>query len=146
MTSCQRTNVSDPIEINAEYHNSYVTLSADVFPNTFETGQPIILSVLYDLNKVYIFPNNFNIRIFERTKNGWNEIIEVPTIREPQGDVIFSPEINIPFPYVISVLPKLPDKNSNYFLRIYIFGEMQNAEKTINVSASIDVKLKPINN
>jgi len=143
LTSCSSIRASDPIEVNPEFHNDYISLRTDAFPNSFESGMPIIFSLIYDFDYEFHFANNFGIRIFEKTKDGWNEIGEVPTIREPQGDVVLSPEKDVPFPYLISVQPKLPDKYLNYNLRIFIFGKMKKGDEMIDVSASFDVKLRP---
>lgn len=143
LVSCNSNDLNEPIEFPQENLNNQIKLDILNNANSFTIEKPIILELIYNYENEFRFPNNYNLRIFEQTQDGWVEIEEIPTERFPKGDVVLSPNIAIPYPYVISVSPQLPDKLQKYKLRVYIFGKMVDNDKLTDVAAFIDVTLQP---
>ena len=87
------------------------------------------------------FPNNYNVKIFKQTSNGWIEVKEIPTNRLPKDDIVFSPST---FGMQdLAVFPDLGDSSQRYKLRFYVIGDMKTNAESIAVAAFIDVELHP---
>jgi hypothetical protein len=114
-----------------------------LFPvqNTFETVNPVVLLIQSSSNNKIVFPNNFNVRIFQKEDDYWTEIKEKATDRLPKDDIVFSPETE--FRKIFAVFPDLGDYTHNVQLRIYVIGDMQSEQGTIKVAAYTDVTLHP---
>jgi hypothetical protein len=96
---------------------------------------------VYQADNEIVFPNDYNLRIFKKTNEGWIEIKEIPTTRLPEGDIVLSrPTKTLES---LSVAPDLVDYNQSYHLRIYVIGDMNTNEVIKKVAAYTDVVLHP---
>ena len=109
--------------------------------NTLKTVRPVFLEIRSITPNTVVFKNNFSVRIFQQTNNGWKEIKEEPTTRFPEDDVIFSPDKGTL--QIFAVHPHLDDYTHNVQLRIYVIGDMQTDQGTTKVAAYADVTLHP---
>ena len=109
--------------------------------NTFKTVRPVFLEIRSFTPNAIVFKNNFSVRIFQQTNNGWKEITEEPTTRLPEDDIVFSPDKGTL--QVFAVHPHLDDYTHNVQLRIYVIGDMQTDQGTTKVAAYADVTLHP---
>jgi hypothetical protein len=140
---CSPLISDNPITARQEYTNKQIMLYAFDQYNTFTTSD-VITAEIWNMTENYIeFPNNYNIRIFERTKKGWVEIFEEPVTRLPPGPFTFNPINGSSYIKLIGIFPNLPDINRKYELRIYVSGVMQENDESIEVFAYTDVVLKP---
>jgi hypothetical protein len=89
------------------------------------------------------FPRNFNLKYFEKTKNGWVELEEKPVERYPSSEIVFSPDSSSPLVLVLSAYPSIKDQSKKVHLRIYVFGKMETEEGLVDVAAYTDVYLVP---
>jgi hypothetical protein len=87
-----------------------------------------------------VFPNDYNLRIFQRKDRDWIEIPETPTTRLPTGDIVLSPKKVRETTYV---MPNLRDYTKRYQLRIYVIGDMKTDEGIKQVAAYVDLELSP---
>jgi len=142
-TTCNPKLKDDPIFIDKEYLNQQISLRALNYANSFTTKDSIILELKYQSNNEIIFPNNYNVRIFEYYDDVWNEIKEKPTERNPPGEIILSPEKELPVVQIVAVFPDLPDYNRKYYLRIYILGKMKEMGDIKEVVAYTELILHP---
>lgn len=143
IAACSPLGRDDPISINPKYVNDQILLRAPQYANTFKTNDSIILELKNNTHNTLTFPRNYNIKIFEDSKEGWIWISEKPTQRTPANDIVLSPKEESPVVEVVVVFPDLPDTNREYKLRIYVVGKMQEDEKLIEVGAYTDIFLYP---
>jgi hypothetical protein len=143
LTSCSSWKIGDPISTDPAYTNKQITLLSSDFNNSFKTFDILSVEIWNKSGKQIIFPNNYNFRIFEKTKKGWVEITEEPVTRLPAGDVIFTPTGENFNMGIVDVFPDLPNLNRKYDLRIYVFGQMIENNEEVEVAAFTDVTLKP---
>lgn len=143
LISCSRFESSPPISIDDGFINQQILLRAPDFSNSFKTTNPIILELKYNSNNEIVFPNNYNLRIFQRTDSEWIEIYEKPIERLPAGNVVFSPTKEMPAVEVIFLSPDLQKPGSKHQLRIYVIGDMKTNEGVKEVAAYTDVMLYP---
>jgi len=141
LVSCSNPKNDILIDIQNDYLDQQVVLRAPTFFNTFTTADPIVLDLISNSNDEIVFPNNYDLRIFKRTNEGWIEIKEIPTVRLPEGGVVFSPMTKTI--EHLDVSPDLVDYSQRYQLRIYVIGEMKTNESVKKVAASFDVTLNP---
>jgi hypothetical protein len=141
--SCSELTPAPPIDIEKEYLNQQILLRAPNFSNSFNTLDRISLELKYNSNREIVFPNNFNLKMFIQTNEGWMEINERPIVRLPPGDVVFSPSKMMPAVQVIYFSPELPSSNQKYKLRIYVIGSMKEMGESIKVAAFTDIELHP---
>ena len=109
--------------------------------NTFETINPVFLEIQSYTPNTIVFKNNFSVRIFQQTNDGWKEIKEKLTRRLPEDDVYFSPEKGTL--QIFAVFPELEDYTRNVQLRIYVIGDMQTEQGVTKVASYADVTLHP---
>jgi len=143
LVGCDTNNLPAPIDIADEFTNQQVQIRVAPFGNTFKTTDPVFLELKYNSNNTIVFPNNYNLKIFERNDNQWLEIQEKPTIRLPEGDIVFAPNIQMPIAEAVVVYPDLSDLYRTYQLRIYVIGEMQTNNETQKVTAYVDFEVSP---
>jgi len=143
VTSCSSSELPSPISIDNEYLNHQIFVRAPSDSNTFNTQDVIYLEIKYNSTNKIVFPNNYNLRIFENTLKKWIEIKEKPMTRIPAGDIILSPEKMLPAVQGVYVSPALPDPGKKYSLRIYVIGQMEANGQSISVAAYTDVILRP---
>jgi hypothetical protein len=143
LVSCSNLDGHPPLSFDDAYLNQQILLRVGSFLNTFKTSDPINLELKYNSYDEIVFPNNYNLKIFERTNGTWAEIVEKPITRLPAGDVVFSPTKEMPAVYVIYLSPDLKNINTNYQLRIYVFGNMKTNEGIQEVAAYTDIELHP---
>ncbi len=143
LTSCASSERPPTINVDSKYINQQILLRAPKYANTYKTKDVITLELKYNSNNEIIFPNNYNLRIFEETINGWTEIKERPTERIPSGDVVFSPEKYMPAVEIVFLHPELPNPNEESFLRIYVIGKMKEGDEIIDVAAYTTIVLSP---
>ncbi len=143
VTSCSTMEIVNPIITDPEFTNQQITLSSFDFDNSFKTTAPISAEIWDESRKYIKFPNNFNIRLFEKTKEGWVELGEKPVTRLPPGDFVFDPINGCSCTVMISVFPDLPDVTRKYELRIYVSGLMSENNDEVEVVAYTDVTLLP---
>jgi hypothetical protein len=91
LVSCSSSVDAPPIDIEENYVNQQIVLRAPGHSNTFSTRDPIYLEFESNSNNEIVFPNNYNLRMFERRDGKWIPISEMPTTRWPEGDMVFSP-------------------------------------------------------
>jgi len=143
LLGCTIAKVSDPISTDPDYTNQQIELKSFDYNNSYKTSD-IISAEIWNLSGIFIkFPNNYNIRIFEKTNKGWEEIAEKPVTRLPPGDFEFNPLDGSSYIEMIDIFPDLPDLNRKYDLRIYVFGQMSENNEEVEVAAYTDVTLKP---
>jgi hypothetical protein len=139
--SCSSFADNSPVDIEKSYVNRQILLRAPDLSNTFGTKDPIYLELESNSNNEIVFPNNYNLRIFERSDGDWIPISEIPTRRLPEGDMVFSPmKKGRETTYVD---PDLKDFARKYQLRIYVIGDMKTDEGIKQVAAYVDVELHP---
>ena len=141
--SCSDSVSVPSIDIEKKYINRQILLRAPTFSNSFSTLDPINLELKYNTDSEIVFPNNYNLKIFMQTGQGWVEIKEKPIVRLPSGDVVFSPSKQMPAVEDIFFSPQLPSNNQKYQLRIYVIGNMTKNGERINVAAFTDIVLHP---
>ena len=143
ISSCTPSETNSPIPTDEEYVNRQILIRAPDYANKFDTRDFIMLELKYNTTNEIVFPNNYGLKIFEKTADGWVEIKEQPTERVPPGDIIFSPLKEMPAVPVVMVFPDLPDLGQKYSLRIYVIGQMSSNGQTIEVVAFTDIVLNP---
>lgn len=143
LSACSSTMIGDPILLNSDFVNKQITLLSFDFDNSFKTSDPISAEIWNESGNSIRFPNNYNIRIFEKTNEGWVEYVEKPVTRLPSGDFVFDPKEGLCCTVMISAFPDLPDLNRNYTLRIYVSGLMSNNNAEVEVFAFKDIILNP---
>jgi hypothetical protein len=143
LSSCSTTITNPPIPVEKDFTNKQILLRAPDYANTFKTTESLALELKYNSTNEIKFPRNYNLRIFEYSDGEWIEIMEKPTERFPDGDIIFSPDKYMPIVQVVGAFPDLPDINQKYKLRIYVTGEMKTEEGNQDVVAYVDVQLTP---
>jgi hypothetical protein len=143
ITGCASSKLDDPIATLQENTNNQIQLYSFDFYNTFNTSDPITAEIWNMSENSIEFPDDSNIRIFERTRKGWVEIFEKPATRIPPGPFTMNPVGESQSIRMIMTHPVLPDTGRKYDLRIYVSGLMQENGETIEVYAYTDVTLKP---
>jgi hypothetical protein len=143
VASCTAKSFPPPVNIADEYVNQQIRIRVAPYSNTLKTSDPVSLELKYNSNNTIVFPNNYNLKIFERSKDKWLEVKEEPTVRLPEGDITLAPNIMLPAVEVIFVSPDLKDLSRSYQLRIYVIGEMQTDNGKQNVAAYVEFELKP---
>jgi hypothetical protein len=143
LTSCITSTKNDPIQLNEKNVSHQITTFAPGFANTYKTSDPIRLELDYNSTNEIIFPNDFNPRIFEETKDGWVEIKIKPALIIPTNDVILSPQNEMSAVHFIVIFPDISNLDRNYILRIYVIGKMRVNSETEEVAAFTDVTLNP---
>lgn len=143
LASCSSLDSTPPVSFEEGYVNQQILLRAPDFSNTFRTTDVISLELKYNSTNEITFPNNYNLRIFQRTNGEWIELYEKPTERLPAGDVVFSPTKEMPAVHVIYLYPDLQEPSPKYQLRIYVIGEMRTKEGIKKVAAYTDITLHP---
>jgi hypothetical protein len=143
LASCSEKKFDDPIAFDEEYLNKQIQLIPLDYADEFATNKSIFLELSYNTKNEIRFPNNFNFRIFSKTSDGWVEIPEIHTKRIPAGDIIFSPNIDLPYPYVVNVFPDYQQLDKKYKIRIYVSGDMLINSETITVAAYSDIVVLP---
>lgn len=123
--------------------NKQIFIRAPAYANKFKTSDLIILELKYDSNNEIVFSNNYGLKIFESTKDGWIEIKEKPTDRIPSGNIVLSPWAEMPATQIVMLYPDLPNLQRQYSLRIYVIGQMKGDEGTTKISAYTDITLSP---
>ena len=144
LLSCSTSPSKDTqpsVDIDERYLNNQVTVRAPEIFNSFRTNDPVILEILNYSDNEIRFSNDYSLRIFKKTDDGWVEIKEIPTTRLPEDDIIFSPNSSTIEDF--AVFPDLKDYSQNYRLRIYIIGDMQTEQGHQKVSAYTEVQLQP---
>ena len=132
------------IDVDPAYTNKQILLRTASFLNTYKTKDPIFLELKYNDTNEIVFPTNYNLRIFYKIDNNeWIEINEKPTRRFPEGDIVFSPNKQMPIAEAVVVYPDLPNLVDNYILRIYVIGDMATDQGTNKVAAFTEMKLIP---
>jgi hypothetical protein len=131
-----------PVTLDEKYVNQQILLRTSKH-NTFTTNDSILLEMKYNSTNEIVFPRDYNLRLFENTKDGWVEIYEKPVTRNPPDDIVLSPNKYISFIQAIFVFPDLPNYDRKYKLRIYVFGEMKEEGEIVEVAAYTDVVLHP---
>ncbi len=143
LVACSTSIDTDPIQTPSDYTNQQIGLRTFDYNNSYNTSDAISAEIWNYSGKLITFPNNYNIRIFERTKTGWEEIFEKPVTRLPPGDFTFNPNDGSSSIVMIDVFPNLPDLDRKYDLRIYVTGQMYEKDETTDVFAYVDITLKP---
>lgn len=128
------------VSIDKENLNHQVSLCAPAYANNYKLDRPIILEVKNVTNQTIIFPRNFNMQLFILDQGKWFQIKEQDVERLPKEDVILSPNTQIIQDF--SAFPDFPKANTNYRLRIYVTGTVQDEANTI-VSSYTEVFVKP---
>ena len=141
--ACSGPEKGAPLAFDEDYLNKQISLTAEEFFNTYKTGDAIYLTLRNNSTYEIIFPNDYNIRIFSWRSNEWEEMLEIPATRLPQGNFTLSPKINSATGKNLFVVPALPDHTQRYELRIYVFGEAKKDDLVLKVGAYADVALSP---
>ncbi len=141
--SCTVADVNNPIPIEEEYVNQQILIRAPAYVNKFNTRDAVILELKYNSTNEIVFPNDYGLRIFEKTADGWTEIKEIPTETFPPDDIILSPLKEMPAVQTVMFFPNLPDLGRKYSLRIYVIGQMNSNGKKIEIAAFVDIVLQP---
>lgn len=136
--SCSSAKRESLIPINEENVNNQIVLRAPNYANNFLIDHPVILELKNTTGMVVVFPRDFNIQLFVLDKKDWVEIKEQPVDRYPEEDVILSRDN--PIVQVLSVFPDYPGSNKDYYLRVYVVGELQDEMRTL-VAAYTDIKI-----
>jgi hypothetical protein len=131
LISACTSDKNDPIQMDGTNVNQQINLRAPAYANEFGTNEALILELKYNSINEIVFPNNYGIRIFEETEDGWIEVQEKPTER-------FMPAVHI-----VGVYPNLQRPDLKHNLRVYVIGEMKVNGEVVEVAAYTDVKLKP---
>jgi hypothetical protein len=143
LVACSTRIETSPIQPPSDYTNVQIGLRIFDFNNSFKTSDAISAEIWNYSGKFVTFPNNYNIRIFERTKAGWEEISEKSVTRLPSGDFSFNPNDGSSNIVMIDIFPNLKTVDHKYDLRIYVSGKMIDNGESINVWAYTDIILKP---
>jgi len=143
LASCSSLDSTPPLSFEDGYLNQQILLRAPDFSNTFRTTDVISLELKYNSNNAIVLPNNYNLKIFERTSESWVEIKEKPIERLPAGDIILSPTKLMPAVEVIFFSPNLDNPETKNQLRIYVTGDMITNEGIKKVAAYVDITLYP---
>lgn len=143
LTSCVVDEKKAPISIDDKYVNQQIIIRAPSYANTFKTKDFITLELKYNSNNVIVFPNNYNVRIFEEMTDAWVEIKEKPTERIPSGEIVLSPEKYLPAVQVVAFFPDLPKQDRAYSLRVYVIGQMKEKGEIKDVAAFTHIDLNP---
>lgn len=143
ITGCSTSKFNNPIPSKSEFTNNQIQLYSFDFYNTFNTSDPITTEIWNMTENSIDFPDDANIRIFERTSKGWVEILEKPVTRFPPGPFTMNPVGESSSIRMIMTRPDLPDTGRKYDLRIYVSGLMQESNETIEVIAYKDITLMP---
>lgn len=143
LVSCDSSEINDPIIMDEHYVNQQILLRAPSYGNTYKTNVPVLLELKYNSNNEITFPSDFNIQIFQKSSDGWIEINEFLTTRVPSNDIVLSPEKYMPAVQVIYFYPDLSNLDQEYFLRVYIFGQMIEAGESKEVAAFVEITLNP---
>jgi hypothetical protein len=141
--SCSKVRNDNPLDTDTKFTNNQIVLVIKDDYNTFKTSDVISGEIWNESDEGIKFPNNYNIRIFEKTNNGWSELIEKPVTRFPQGDFEFDPSSGTSNIQMIDIFPDLPEPDRNYQLRIYISGELITDGESKEVFAYTDLSLHP---
>lgn len=143
MLACSDIKSEAPFTFDEEYINQQIKLLAPKQFNNFETTSSIVLEVQYHSKNEIVFPNNYNVRIFEQTDNGWVEVQEKPTLRLPEDDIIFSTEMGTTAKRLFTVDLELAEYAQTSLFRFYIFGDMKVDQGIKQVAAYVDIELSP---
>ena len=143
VVSCASLNNKPPLSFDDGYLNQQILLRAPNNFNTFKTADPILLELKYNSNNEIVLPNDYNLRIFERTSESWVEIKEKPIERLPAGDIVLSPTKLMPAVEVIFLSPNLVDPGTKNQLRIYVTGDMITNGDIKRVAAYVDITVYP---
>jgi len=143
LTACTSSEKKAPLSFENKYLNQQIQIKALNFGNTFTTTDSLSLELEYKSNNEIVFPNNYGLRIFEKTKDGWQEIKEMPTQRIPSGNIVLSPDVDISAVDIVSLFPDLTNSNEKTTLCIYVIGQMTENGETKSVAAFTTVVLHP---
>jgi hypothetical protein len=143
IVSCKAKEIPPPVNIPTEFVNQQIIVRLDQYLNTFKITDPVSLELKYNSSNKIVFPNNYNLKIYEFSNNAWLEVQEKPTVRLPEGELVFAPNIAMPAVETIFVSPKISDLSKLHRMRIYVIGEMQIESGSQNVAAYVDFELKP---
>ena len=143
LVGCKATDIPAPINISNEFVNQQVKIRVASYSNTFKNSDPISLELKYESNNVIVFPNNYNLKIFELNNGQWVEIQEKPTDRYPSDNIILAPDKMLPAVQVVVLFPEIKDTSKPHTLRIYVFGEMQTNSGNQKIAAYADIRLSP---
>jgi len=143
LLSCARTESEPPVDIKDGYINQQIQLLVPAQFNSYKTTSPVVLEVQYYSNNDIVFPNNYNVRIFKQTNNGWVEIQEQPILRLPEEDIVFSAERETDAVRLFTVYLELDEYDQSSKLRFYIIGDMKVEKEIQQVAAYVDVTLNP---
>ena len=143
ITSCKANEIHPLVNIPNEFVNQQINIRVAGYSTTYKNTDPISLELKYNSNDVIVFPNNYNLKIFELSNGNWVEIQEKPTERLPQDDIVLAPNKTLPAVHVVVLFPNIVDMNKTHKLRIYVIGEMQTDDGNQNVAAYTDITLGP---
>jgi len=143
ITSCKANEIHPLVNIPNEFVNQQINIRVAGYSNTYKNTDPVSLELKYNSNDVIVFPNNYNLKIFELSNGNWVEIQEKPTERLPQDDIVLAPNKTLPAVHVVVLFPNIVDMNKTHKLRIYVIGEMQTDDGNQNVAAYTDITLGP---
>ena len=143
LTACSSSENSAPLSLDSKYVNQQIQIKVLNFGNTFTTTDSLSLKIEYNSRNEIVFPNNYGLRIFEKTRDGWQEIKEMPTQRIPSGNIVLSPDVDISAVDIVSLFPDLTNINKNTKLCIYVIGQMTENGETKSVAAFTTVVLHP---
>jgi hypothetical protein len=140
---CKSGTANDPIKTDLDFTNQQIKLFTFDYDNSYTTSD-IIVTEIWDVSgNLITFPNDYNIRIFEKSNKGWIEIFEKPTTRLPQGDFTIDPVNEDMCSLTVAIYPDLPEVDRKYYLRIFVFGKMSQDGEENDVAAYVDVVLRP---
>ncbi len=142
LVSCTSSR-QPPVPLDEKYVNQQILLRAAPYANTFTTDDSITIEMKYNSTNEIVFPRDYNLRLFENTKDGWVEIYEKPTERYPSDDIVLSPHKLMPLATIVFVSPDFQNFDRKYKLRIYVFGVMKEEGEIVEVAAYTDVVLHP---
>jgi hypothetical protein len=143
LVSCSSSDDNPPLSFENKYINQQILLRAPDYSNTFSITDPISLELKYNSTNEIVFPNNYNLKIFEKTADGWVEVKEKPTERYPPDDIVLSPTKYMPAVQVVPLFPDLLNPFVKHELRIYVIGNMKTGDGIKEVAAYTDVILHP---
>lgn len=137
-----RTPDKPPIDFESAYLNRQIRLVVIKELSAFNTHDSVGVHLEYDTANRIVFPSDYNLRLFAQEDGKWTEIRELPTIR-PTGPVILSPSIPSSYAQIVAFWPQLDDVTKTYFMRAYVFGDMEASGGTKRVAAFADFVLTP---
>ena len=143
LTSCNGSEDVSPVSIGEDYVNQQILIRVPDYSNTLKTADPISLELKYNSNNRIVFPNDYNLRVFERTSDEWIEIKQKPVERYPTDDIVLAPDREISIVQIVVVFPEIPNLEEKHLLRIYVFGDMEVNGDVVEVAAYTDVRLNP---